>query len=385
MKFDFDALIQNTTVEPRPYQSRIVTRAVNAYLPIDEGGKGLRSILIESATGSGKSAMGLLTIRAMQNLYPDLAVGWVCMRRNLLTQADSENKKFGIGADVDYISMFAKELPAKLLNAKRKMLVVDEAAHDAAASMAHMHSVVRADYILGMTAVPFRTDRQKLCFDTIIKDAGIGSLIRDGYLSQYKHYTIPEWDVKSVCRFYLNNRALWGERTIIYMHRVEHCEEVTEILRDNGVRVETVTGSTDREDQIDRFRTGDLDVLTNCMVLTEGLDVQNLATVFCRPSCKSVTIQMSGRAFRKYPGIAHKNIVQSKNSRWPFIKTVAPLESYVWEEDQWLSLTPNEKINEINCKVLVALAHIHTQLPAFILKKNLSKRGRSRRNRIDTT
>ena len=64
------------------------------------------------------------------------------------------------------------------------LLVVDEAQHDAASSMAFLHQRIRPKYILGLSATPFRTDKVKLCFDTSIRDAGIHQLIQDGYLAK---------------------------------------------------------------------------------------------------------------------------------------------------------------------------------------------------------
>ena len=43
---------------------------------------------------------------------------------------------------------------------------------------------------VGLSATPFRADKVKLCFDSVIKDAGIHGLIQDGYLAQYHHYTL---------------------------------------------------------------------------------------------------------------------------------------------------------------------------------------------------
>src|SRR5258708_6899378 len=171
------------SVQPRPYQERIVARAVELFT-----NQGLRSILIDSPTGSGKTIMALLIARALQESL-GVRVGWVAMRRFLLAQAREENDRHAIGVDAEYISMFDRDPPTGL-----DLLVVDEAQHDAAQSMAVLHQRVRPRFILGLSATPFRADRVKLCFDTVIKDAGIQALIQDGYLSLYHHYTLPRCD-----------------------------------------------------------------------------------------------------------------------------------------------------------------------------------------------
>src|SRR3954471_14434767 len=125
---DTDALIAGTDVQPRPYQQRIVRRAVDLFR-----NQGLRSVLIDSPTGSGKTIMALLVARALQDAL-GVRVGWVAMRRYLLAQARLENEARRIGVDAVFLSMFERDPPAGL-----DLLVVDEAQHDAAQSMAHLH------------------------------------------------------------------------------------------------------------------------------------------------------------------------------------------------------------------------------------------------------
>src|SRR5262249_606195 len=102
------ALQSQPAIETRPYQQRIVARAVEWFCD-----KGMRSVLIDSPTGSGKTVMGLLIARTMQKRL-GLRIGWVAMRRNLLTQAASENEAKGIGAECVFLSMFDKNPPTDL-------------------------------------------------------------------------------------------------------------------------------------------------------------------------------------------------------------------------------------------------------------------------------
>src|ERR1700676_4666986 len=95
-----DELLARTAVQPRCYQERIVRKAVDLFAT-----QGLRSILIDSPTGSGKTVMALLIARAMQEQL-NLRIGWVAMRRYLLAQAEAENERLKINANMEYISMF---------------------------------------------------------------------------------------------------------------------------------------------------------------------------------------------------------------------------------------------------------------------------------------
>jgi superfamily II DNA or RNA helicase len=365
---DVDDLLARTRVEPRPYQRRIVAKALDLYCD-----KGMRSLLIDSPTGSGKTVMGLLIARAMQEAF-GLRIGWVAMRRNLLGQAQAENEAKGIGAELTYLSMFDRDPPAGL-----DMLVVDEAQHDAANSMAHLHNVVRPRFILGLSATPFRADRVKLCFDSVIKDAGIHPLIQDGYLSPYHHYTLPEYSPSAVVDCYSRDPRRWG-KSILFFHTLGQCHAAADLLRGRGHRCDVVTGSSDRDAQIDAFRAGAYDVLINCVVLTEGFDCPELQTVFCRPSCKGVTVQMCGRVLRKHSGPPFKQVVQCQKTRWPFVRTAGAALQYVWVHDEWRSLQANPRINQLTGRMLAALARTPVQLPRYVLQRQESRHrtGRER-------
>ena len=105
-------------VEPRPYQSRIVAKTADMFLGDYRNGAGqvelpARSVMIESPTGSGKSVMGLLVAKLLQQ-KAGARVGWVAMRRNLLEQVERENHRQGINVDLRTISMFEKNPPTDI-------------------------------------------------------------------------------------------------------------------------------------------------------------------------------------------------------------------------------------------------------------------------------
>jgi superfamily II DNA or RNA helicase len=303
-------------------------------------------------------------------------VGWVAMRRYLLAQARAENEQRRIDVRADFLSMFDRDPPTEL-----DLLIVDEAQHDAAQSMAYLHQRIRPRFILGLSATPFRADRVKLCFDSVLKDAGIQTLIQDGYLSPYHHYTIPRHTPDRVVECYFRDRPRWG-KSIIYFHTLEQCHTADSLLRAAGVRSEVISGDSDREAQLEAFRDGQLDVLVNCMMLSEGFDCPQLKTVFCRPSCKGVTIQMAGRVLRRHPDFPYKQIVQCMKTRWPFPRTAAPALQYVWSDGQWRSLQANPFINQVNSRALQALAQSKTELPKYLQCKQ-SRRSRDRRGSFE--
>jgi len=356
-------------LEVRAYQQRLIAKTLALF-----GARGTQaaargadreagSVLIESPTGSGKTIMGLSIARQMQRQH-GMSVGWAAMRRNLLAQAQAENERFGFGIQMKLISMFDKRPP------KVDLLIVDEAQHDAALSMANLHSFIQPVKILGLTATPFRTDRFKLCFEKVLRDAGIHNLIQEGYLSPYHHYTIPLYEPAGVADLYAAQRDRWG-KSLIFFHTMDECRRCVARLRERGVAVELVTASTDRQRQIDDLASGRLDVLVNMLILAEGFDCPTLKTVFCRPSSKLPAIQMCGRVLRRHPSHAYKQIVQCQQTRYPFGRTARPAEQYLWTDAGWRSLGTNRQIDAMTARMQSLIAATPTSLPKFLVSLGL--------------
>ena len=364
----------DTKADPRPYQNRIVNKAIQklhrSQMKRERRRKRTaRSVLVQSPTGSGKTVIGLEIARQLQQCY-GYSVGWVAMRRNLLTQVSEMNHELGFNVDLEPISMFEKDPP------KVDLLVIDECHHDATQSMSNLHAMIQSKKVLGLTATSFRTDGRHLCFDSVIRDVGIQQLIQDGYLSRYRHYTIPKYTPVSVARLIANEPDRWG-RSLVFFHKREQCDECQQILASHGIAADVVTATTDRERQIADFTNGRIDVLISMYVLTEGFDFPGLQTVFCRPSGKLCTIQMAGRVFRKHPDISHKQIVQSTDTRHPFLKTALPDEQYILTDGEWRSLTLNPHIVAISDRALQMIAHTETSLPSLLKSRSKKKRGRT--------
>lgn len=384
-----DEFVSKFNVQPRDYQRRIVRTALDMFTGKYVNRNGLtntpyKSVMVESPTGSGKTVMGFLTASALSHeigLDPkDLAVGWIAMRRNLLTQAERENIMKGFNLpNVHFVSMFNK-LPEELVRqrneGKKVLFVVDECHHDAASSMVHLHNLIRPDFVLGLSATPYRTDKTNLCFEKVIKDCGIHQLIAAGYLSPYDHYTIPNWAPETVVERFTAEPERWG-KSVMFFKNLELCATAHRLLADAGYHSEVVTGDSDAEQQIDDFQSGKVKILINCMKLTEGFDCPDIKTVWVRDSGKGVTTQMAGRVFRIHPDLPRKQVVQSKVTRWPCLKTAMSKVQYSWENGEWKSLTINPMIEEMTNRSRVAIAIAKIDMPSFITKKQ--EKGRRRR------
>jgi len=347
----------------RPYQRRIIEKVVGLFRGTARDAKGVTepqvsSVLVESPTGSGKTIMGLAIARWMQQNL-GYRVGWTAMRRNLLAQAAAENQR-GFGVDVQPISMFEKHPP------QVDLLIIDEAQHDGALSMANLHSCIKPKNILGLSATPFRSDRFKLCFERSIRDAGTHALIQEGYLSPYHHYTIPRYAPAEVAESYARDWQRWG-RSLIFFHTMQDCRLCQRELSRRGIDAELVTAKSDRERQIADFSAGRVNVMISMMILAEGFDCPSLKTVFCRPSGRLCTVQMAGRALRMHPSLPFKQVVQCAQTRYPFPRGATPAEQYLWNDaDGWRSLKLNRQIEAMSRRMQSLVAASSSQLPAML-------------------
>ena len=353
-----DRLLEGVRVEPRDYQRRVVGRVIEMFSGPHVDRKAelpeARSVIVESPTGSGKTVMGLLVARWAQEQL-GMRVVWAAMRRNLLAQASRENLARGFGVNLQTVSMFDKNPP------RGDLLVVDEAQHDATTSMASLHAAVAPAKVLGLSATPWRADRLGLCFERTVRDAGIRQLVLEGYLSAFAHYTITDWLPTTVAETWLREPARWG-RSLIFFRTLAECRACAAVLAAAGEACEIVTGSSDRDAQIERFERGEVRVMIGAAVLTEGFDCPMLQTVFCRPAGKGPTVQMAGRVLRRAEGIAVKNVVQCGQTRHPFTATAPPVTQFVRMNERadegWQSIGLNDRVEEMTSSMLELLVQM---------------------------
>jgi superfamily II DNA or RNA helicase len=348
-----DPLLVGVQVEPRDYQRRVVNRVIEMFSgPHVDRRQQLpeaRSVIVESPTGSGKTVMGLLVARWAE--AQGMRVVWAAMRRNLLVQVERENAHRGFGVSMQIVSMFDRHPP------RGDLLIVDEAQHDATMSMASLHAAVGPAKVLGLSATPWRSDRLGLCFERTVRDAGIRQLILDGYLSPFAHYTVPDWHPATLARTWLAEPDRWG-RSLIFFRTLAECHACAAALAAGGEACEVVTGSSDREAQIERFERGEVRVIVGAAVLTEGFDCPGLQTVFARPAGKGPTIQMAGRVLRRAAEIPLKNVVQCSQTRHPFTATAVPAVQCIQSARGWESIGLNDRIEQMSGRMVELLVRM---------------------------
>jgi Helicase conserved C-terminal domain len=101
----------------------------------------------------------------------------------------------------------------------------------------------------------------------------------------------------------------WGERrrTVCFATGVPHSIHLRNEFINSGVRAEHIDGDTlkdERDATLARLASGEIEVVTNCMVLTEGWDMPEVGCcILARPTKKmGLFRQMIGRVLRPAPG-----------------------------------------------------------------------------------
>lgn len=311
-------------LEKREYQSDTVRKVLEHFA------EGKESIMLESPVGSGKTVMGLMVIKALQDTCDRrLRVNWVASRRHILEQTQKTNEAW-FGCDINLVSVFATNPP------KADFVVLDEAHHEATQSCIEMYERTGNPKTLGLSATPLRTDKMRLSFQKTVQCYGIQKFINMGVLSEYQSWKIPEWRPELVAQIFCESQEQWG-RSLVFFRTVDQCAIFKKVLHCKGIGCEVVTAKSNRDAQLDAFLDGAVQVIANVSVLTEGFDLPELQTVFVRDASRLPTIQMVGRGLRRSPEKAFCNIVQSGESKFPAERIAKPIESFRYMKNTWRS------------------------------------------------
>lgn len=293
--------------------------------PVWEDGKALVIQHREELVGQNKKTFGLMNPDKRASVVTAHIRDW------------SGDAMFGM---VQTVANRVEEMP------ELSVLAIDEAHHSVAASY---RKIIEAAYkknpelrLLGVTATPTRGDKHGLrtVFSNVSDQITITELVKAGHLVRPRCYapdlgiagqvtsvrkmSSGEYDPDAVAAIMdkrvLNERiieewaALAGNRqTVVFCATVKHAEHLAELWRERGYTAAHINGDMDgfkRKQILDAYDRGEIQVLTNVMVLTEGWDHQPTScVVLTRPlSFKGLMLQMIGRGLRKvdpdkYPGV----------------------------------------------------------------------------------
>jgi DNA repair protein RadD len=250
-------------------------------------------------TGSGKTAIAMIGV--IKGHYR--RVLWVTHRAFLRQQAT----EYG-NPNITVCSVF-QDLPVGDFD----LVVIDEAHHAPAKSYQQIFKRYSKVPVLGLTATPYRTDGKGLgtCgFRKIVLSPSIYELSRDGFLAPIEDFysdlgNRKPWPTGKVEELILAHKEMWGfKRGLVYGRSLAENEKLKRRLS-KTMRVEVID-YTHPEDEVtkllERFKHGDIDIIINHTVLTEGYDLPELDYVLLNRHTVSRSLwrQIYGRAMRPF-------------------------------------------------------------------------------------
>lgn len=213
-----------------------------------------------------------------------------------------------------------------------ELIVWDECHHVAAASWATIMQQFPNALHIGLSATPERLDGKGLkeFFDRLVVGPTTGELIRRGFLAPYRYFAPVQPDLTGVATVAgdfnrgqladaMNKpqiigdavehyqRLVPGRRAIVFAVSRDHSRDIVERFNAEGIAALHVDGAMpkgERKEAFDRFRSGDVKVLSNVDLAGEGVDIPAIeAAILLRPTKSlSLYLQQVGRALRLFEG-----------------------------------------------------------------------------------
>ena len=213
------------------------------------------------------------------------------------------------------------------------LVIVDECHH----AVAVTYRKILAHYdcpAVGFTATMVRGDSLALgdVWQDVVYTRSIAEMIAEGYLVRPygKHIEVGDLDLSAVKQTRgdyregdlgaaieasmapeLIAKAITEHaderRTLLFAPTVHSAEVISDAIGESGRSVGLIHGGLGRAERkivLDRFRSGETQVLSGCMVLTEGFDEPSAdCVVVARPTkSKGLWRQIVGRVLRLHPG-----------------------------------------------------------------------------------
>lgn len=335
--------IATPTITLRPYQQTCIERVLAAYQGQPRGGKAL----VVLPTGGGKT---IVFASIAHQLGLDTLV--IAHRQELLSQAAEKFRlvnplatigqvgagrhEYGYSVTVASVQTISRpEHLGRLKSFGYGLVVIDEVHHAMASGYRTILDALPDAFVLGVTATPDRLDKKSIesIFGEPVFTASIINMIEQGYLcdlravavrtstsldhvhtqggdfqtSELEEAVDTEERNKRVVASYLEHGI--GRQALCFAVTILHAKHLAEAFNAQGVGAAVVSGETPTDERkriLSDYEHGDLSVVCNCGVLTEGYD--NPATsciILARPTqSRALFMQCIGRGTRLAPGKA---------------------------------------------------------------------------------
>ena len=212
-------------------------------------------------------------------------------------------------------------------------IIIDEAHHASADTYQKVLAYFKPKFTLGLTATPERADdtnileifkntAHKLDIQTAVE---IGALVPVRCIRIHTNIDMTKVRFNSVQynirdlddKIFVPERNklivdTWlsyvkNKRTVVFCASVKHAEQIAKLFQDAGIAALAVSGSmktSERNEQLAKFASGDIKVLCACDLLNEGWDCPQTEVLFmARPTMSKVLYtQQLGRGMRNCEG-----------------------------------------------------------------------------------
>ena len=329
-----------------------------------------RSVMAQMPTGTGKTYLLTAVIDSFVRANPKAKVWIVAHRRELVSQIDETVRKFhSYSSATSSLLSSVKAMSIQWLmrhydeiEEEPGLIVIDEAHHALAKTYKEMWERFPKAKFLGLTATPCRLNGKGFTdlFDVLVQSWGVPEFISKGRLATYDFVSIKsdgvtqrlidslqkrgadgdyqnkEMDMllnkkPSIERLYRSLEEYGKDRKgIVYAINISHAQKITKLYQEHGVKaiaIDSKTPAAERQQDIEAFKKGDIQVLVNVDIFSEGFDCPDVEFVqLARPTLSLAKyLQMVGRGLRVAKG--KKNCVIIDNVG---LYRVFGLPSQVW-------------------------------------------------------
>ena len=330
-----------------------------------------RSVMAQMPTGTGKTYLLTAVIDSFVSNNPMEKVWIVAHRRELVSQIDDTVRKFHSYSASNTSSLLSSVKAMSIqwlmrhydeIEEEPGMIVIDEAHHALAKTYKEMWERFPKAKFLGLTATPCRLNGKGFTdlFDVLVQSWGVPEFISKGRLATYDFVSIKsdgvtqrlidslqkrgadgdyqnkEMDMllnkkSSIERLYRSLEEYGKDRKgIVYAINISHAQKITKLYQEHGIKaiaIDSKTPATERQQDVEAFKKGDIQVLVNVDIFSEGFDCPDVEFVqLARPTLSLAKyLQMVGRGLRVAKG--KKNCVIIDNVG---LYRVFGLPSQVW-------------------------------------------------------
>ena len=317
--------------------------------------------VLSATTGFGKTVIGarMIAERQVPSLIlvhtKELALQWKERLEQFLVIQETLNRKrnasiigqLGGGkkclngiVDIAIMqSMFEKDKEVKDIVQNYGLVIVDECHHVSAVNFSRVLGAVKAKYVYGLTATPYRSDGHHpiifmqcgpIRFQVDAKKEASHRTFDHLIVPRFTAVRMPldtrskKWHITDIythiCESDLRNRQIVadvervvndGRNPLILTERTQHIRQLVELMKDKDFEVIVLTGELKTKvrrlalDRIRSLRDGDrFVIIATGKLIGEGFDEARLDTLFLAMpiAWKGTIAQYAGRLHRDYAG-----------------------------------------------------------------------------------